>query len=119
MTEKIICNGVDVTDCDFIRKIKNDYGVYECFGRYKLGDGMDDFGIIGREPCKNYPNCKFKQLKRQLLDLIMDDADTKALVLGYEEKIDNLINELKNLKLGVIINNDNKKQGLRTVNNEY
>ena len=94
MTEPIIINGVDVSECEYYDSKMN--GVCECKNTKEYGTPTRVTGCGG---CKFNPNCYYKQLKRKEREL-QEAMDNYVQATNYYEdklaQIKRIINEVEN-----------------------
>lgn len=71
----IMVNGVDVSECDFLAK-EDDYCSYT--GEYRAHKG--ECGCSDGEMCKDYPNCFYKKVLKQLVRKTRECEELKEKV---------------------------------------
>lgn len=92
MTEPTIINGVDVSNCEFIKQRNNLIG---CMTWVHNSKNI----VSGSFECQQNPNCYYKQLKRTQQELQQAMDNYVQAINYYEDKlaqIKRIINEVEN-----------------------
>ena len=85
MTEEIIINGVNVSECEFIAK-EDEYSSYD---RVYKGQCR----CSNEEMCKNHPNCFYKKALKQLKRKEQECEALKQILTEIKEIAKNMNNE--------------------------
>lgn len=107
MTEEIIIDGVDVSEC------KYEYRGYCTIDFEKLNTKM-----LGCKLCEDNPNCYFKQLKckeQECKELKKEKAEIKKYLGTLDKTIIQRLEELKEFKDELKISEYNYKQALDSI----